>query len=224
MIDLIVPVLILGAILLGLTAALAAVRRFRDQKRKDALIQKAHTNDLTYLEADPDIQDEPFMSFHLFHLGYSRDFTNVMRGKVKGMTAAFFDYKYTISEGRTTSTTRQTVACYKLEEASVPTFELHPEIVGKKIASLFGYQDIRFDAPSEFSKYFLLRSPDETASRPYFTEKMRGEFKKDSEWSVEGGGQWVIVYRPGQRITPENFKSFIRDTRRTAGIFATKNL
>ncbi len=190
-----------------------------DKRRRKALIALAGRYGLSHEDSDPTLLDQSFTSFPLFDQGYSRDYTNIMKGNIDNLPVVLFDYKYTVGGGKSSSTYRQTVACYRLEESSLPKFDLSPENVVHKIASMFGYQDIDFSSHEGFSKSYLLRGPEETPIRSLFSHETLSYLESHTGWSVEGGGEWVAVFKPNRRITTENFRNFLDDTRGIAGRF-----
>ncbi|MBK92358.1 MAG: hypothetical protein CME27_07925, partial [Gemmatimonadetes bacterium] len=102
----------------------------------------------------------------------------------------------------------QTVIWFRSPQLSLPSFVMRPEHVFHKIGSAFGYQDIDFESnrtAADFSKKYLLRGEDEHAIRSLFKDNVLSFFATHSGKPVlEGRGDRLILYRPGQLIRPEN--------------------
>ncbi len=109
----------------------------------------------------------------------------------------------------------QTVIWFRSPQLSLPSFVMRPEHVFHKIGSAFGYQDIDFDSnrtAADFSKKYLLRGADEHAIRSLFKNDVLDFFATHPGKPVlEGRGDRLILYRPGQLIRPENISVFLEE-------------
>jgi len=109
----------------------------------------------------------------------------------------------------------QTVIWFRSPQLSLPSFVMRPEHVVHKIGSAFGYQDIDFDSnrtAADFSKKYLLRGADEHAIRSLFKDNVLDFFATHPGKPVlEGRGDRLILYRPGQLIRPENISVFLEE-------------
>jgi hypothetical protein len=109
----------------------------------------------------------------------------------------------------------QTVIWFRSPQLSLPSFVMRPEHVVHKIGSAFGYQDIDFDSnrtAADFSKKYLLRGADEHAIRSLFKNDVLDFFATHPGKPVlEGRGDRLILYRPGQLIRPENISVFLEE-------------
>lgn len=154
--------------------------------------------------------------FHLFGLGYSRKTKNVHKGRPGSFDASLFDFRYTTGGGRNSKTHRQTVMALHLPESTLPTFELRPENVFHRIGEAFGYQDIDLEQYPAFSKSYLLRGPDPAEIRETFSGEIVDYLERNGGWAINGGGSWIVVYRPGRRVKPDELSVFGRDCDRIA--------
>ena len=109
----------------------------------------------------------------------------------------------------------QTVIWFRSPQLRLPGFVMRPEDVFHKIGSAFGYQDIDFESnrtAADFSKKYLLRGADEHAIRSLFKDNVLDFFATHSGKPVlEGRGDRLILYRPGQLIRPENISVFLEE-------------
>ena len=182
-----------------------------ERKRSAALGDVALRMGFNFLQQIPEAQLEALGSFPLFKHGHSKRARNLMRGKSGGTELVLLDYQYTTGGGKNSHTWRQTVAVYPAGGGALPEFTLAPENILAKIGTLFGYQDIDFEASEEFSKHYLLRGPDETAIRSAFGMEALGYFAAHLGWSVESHGGALAVYRTSKRCAPEEIQSFVAD-------------
>jgi hypothetical protein len=58
----------------------------------------------------------------------------------------------------------------------------------------------------------LLRGSEEKAIRRLFTGPIVRFFAKRKGWSVEAGGDWLVVYRHRRRSRPSDLRRFLKDT------------
>jgi len=146
---------------------------------------------------------------HLFTLGHSREALNVMTGERNETGMAVFDYRYIISGGKSARLFRQTVARFYPVGLDLPEFNLRPEKLYHKIASMVGYQDIDFTRHPTFSGQYLLRGTDEEAIRRLFDINVITFFERNPDLSVDGIGNHLIVYYHNKRMEPHEMSRFI---------------
>jgi len=199
----------LGA--LAVVGAVFYLTSLARQKRSAALAEVAARMGFTF---EPTVEDARLSSlgpFHLFTRGHRRVGRNLMTGKADAGPVILLDYQYTVGGGKDSQTYQQTVAIFQ-EVTGLPDFTLAPEHLWHRIGSLFGYQDIDFEASEEFSKHYLLRGPDESAIRATFGAEALGFFAQSKGWSVEAAGGAVAVYRGGKRAKPDEYQPFLAET------------
>jgi hypothetical protein len=196
---------------LALAGGILYLSYVADQKRSAAMADVALRMGFTYQAKVADEQSAALGSFHLFKRGHGRQGRNLMRGKAGDYEAIVFDYQYTVGGGKNSHTYRQTVVIFPGIGVALPEFTLAPEHIWEKIGSLFGYQDIDFEASEEFSKHYLLRGPDETAIRSAFGAEALGFFAQTLGWSVESCGGSLAVYRSAKRCKPEELQPFLSE-------------
>jgi hypothetical protein len=78
-----------------------------------------------------------------------------------------------------------------------------------RIGQVFGYQDIDLPMHPEFSSRFILRGVDEPAIRDAFTPAVARFFEANPGISVEAKLDRFIVYRPGKRLKPDQWKGWL---------------
>lgn len=146
---------------------------------------------------------------HLLSLGRSPTASNLLAGSIGDVEVLLFDYTYTTGSGKNSSRHRQTVAAFRVPGALLPAFELRPESVFHKIGAALGFKDIDLPAFPEFSKRVLLRGEDEQSIAALFDHETTSLVMGLPGGSVEGQGEWVLVYRAGRRVRPDDLLPFM---------------
>lgn len=200
--------------------AVLAISAYVAKKRAAALQKAAATLGFTYERNGAAFRKELNPGLHLLNLGRSISVDNVMRSP-DGLT--LFDYQYLEGEARSGRNVTQTVAAFSFPAATLPDFHLGPENLLHKVAGVFGYQLIRFDSHPDFGKRFALRGRDEAAVRALFVLPLLDYFHSlpaKPAWNVEGAGQWLLVYRAGKKIKPDELPAFASAASSTARVIA----
>jgi hypothetical protein len=142
-------------------------------------------------------------------------FSNVMTGSSGGLQISVFDYTYPMGKSSVT----QTVASFS-QEQPLPPFALRPENFFDRIGDAIVHNDIDFDSNPEFSKRYLLKSPDEAGTRRLFTPSLLTYIEQfQTNWCIEGTGPILIVYHGGRPVSPSDLPAFLEETSRIARTF-----
>jgi hypothetical protein len=142
-------------------------------------------------------------------------FSNVMSGSSGGLQISLFDYTYPMGKSSVT----QTLAAFS-QDQQLPPFALRPENVFDRIGDAVFHNDINFDSNPEFSKRYLLRSPDEANTLRLFTPSLLTYLEQfQTKWYIEGAGPTLIVYRGGRPVSPFDMPAFLEETSRIARTF-----
>ena len=157
----------------------------------------------------------------LFQRGWARHLTNAMAGTRDALPMHLFDYECTVGAGRSARTYRQTVAaCIVKTSQSVPPFELRPEHLLDRFDALFGYHDINFTTHLEFSRHYLLRGLNEAELRRRFHLELLHALANQPGWSMEGEGEWLLLYRVNHMVDPDDLGTFQREASQLAQLLA----
>lgn len=182
-----------------------------ERKRREALQRVAAQLGLTFYAKDPGILIGGAGSLYLFDQGHSRRVQNVMTGVIEDLQVSVFDYQYTTGGGKNSTTHSQSVVAIRQDGRPLPAFQLRPEGIFHKLGSMLGFNDIDFPEHPRFSSQFLLKGQHELAVRAAFTPEVIGYLEGRKDICVEGGGNWVIVYRSGRRLIPEQIAGFVEE-------------
>lgn len=141
--------------------------------------------------------------------------TNAMTGTSGPLQVSLFDYTYAMGKSSVT----QTVAAFS-QDLPLPPFALRPENVLDRIGDAIVHNDIDFDSHPDFSRRYLLRSPDEANTRKLFTPGLLTYLEQlQATWYIEGTGPTFIVYRGGSPVNPSDVPAFLEETCRIARTF-----
>ncbi len=216
-----------GLIALFLAAAWIAGRR-RERARTHAVAGAAAQMGFSF-EARARLPAE-LRSFSTFHR--PRTITNVIKGRRGGAEVLCFDYaRHAVpSGGEGHSNARaaalsHTVAAFCTPGKAWPAFTLQPggRLNRLPVWAASAFRVVQLDAGTDFSRRYLLRSAerDPTGVRGLFTTSVQNLFAASDaacEWSVEGGDEWLIVYRNGQLTEPAGYDAFVGQAVQVVGI------
>ncbi len=217
------PYVVFGGLLFAIVVLLWG--RHAARRRREAFSAAAMQIGFSFELAGAPFSPSEASDFHLFTTGHSKEFHNILRGRTDGKDVLIFDYRYVTGGGKTQSTHQQTVAAFRLDGAHLPSFQLQPENLLHRLSALFGYQDIDFPEHPEFSRRYLLRGQNEAAVRAFFSPPVIDAFESlspEARWSVEGGGNWLLVYHEGKRINPAEVPQFLQETASAASSLAQR--
>jgi hypothetical protein len=159
----------------------------------------------------------------LFQRGGNRGGRDILVGDRAGGEVLVFAYHYeTVEEHSIRPTDHdQTVAAFRVPGRRLPQFSMRPEGLLDRIGALLGMQDIDFDSHPEFSTRYVLKGGDEGAIRTCFGSRILDHFAQEEGWSVEGCGEWLILYRDEVQVSGEDLPRFVEETTRIAALYPT---
>jgi hypothetical protein len=214
--------LVLIFVLAVVLAAVVWAQRAAERRRVDQLQELAPMMGFAYSPestkpGDSGI-DAAILAFPLFrHRGAPR-IRNLMRARRVDGEELIFDFRYTVSSGKSSHTVEQTVAAFTRQGARLPAFQMYPENVFSKLGQLLGGQDIDFDDNQEFSSRYVLRGDDPDAVRAWFERQAVSYWAERPGWSAEGGGDCLVLYRNSVREKPDSLREWIDEARRAARV------
>ncbi len=151
--------------------------------------------------------------FRLFQQGGSKRIEHIMRqrGDMLEMDVRIFDYRYTISSGKSSKTFKQTVFFMQSKKLGLPQFLMRPEHFFHKVGEWLNLtQDIDFEEFPAFSDQYWLQSEDEDYLRASVTPPFLRFFSIEKDWRLEGVNYFLIFYRKEKLLPPAQIKEFYR--------------
>ena len=85
---------------------------------------------------------------------------------------------------------------------------MKPKNFFHKIASFLGMQDIDFEENEDFSRRYLLKGEDEELIRYMMDDQVLRFFTVQKDWSLEGVGYFLIIYKKHKLLNPQSVKHF----------------
>lgn len=117
-----------------------------------------------------------------------------------------FDYLYKTSNGKNSTTYKQSVVLVRSSALRMPQFTISPERFFHRILEMFGVQDIDFEEDREFSDLFLLKGTQEQEVRIFFNAERRKQFANHANIHLESQAGSFLYYRPRHRWTADGIK------------------
>ena len=121
-----------------------------------------------------------------------------------------FDYKYTISTGKTHHVFDQTVFFINSKHLGLPEFTMKPENFGHRISAFLGWEDIDFEQYPIFSNEYHLTGEYKDFIRETFNNHVLKFFSKTSGWSVEAANYYLIFYSHNSLVPDNILQDFYR--------------
>jgi hypothetical protein len=203
------PLLGIGIVALAILAAISA-----SFARKRAQAMSAAAIAIGFNFEGNDKTKAPNLTTTLFTKGSGKTFRNIMTGTSGGAAVTLFDYSYVTSDGRNAQTHAQTVACFSKSELRMPAFEMQPKGIMGKIVDALSHKNMNFDSYPDFSRRYQVRSPEQERARELFTPAVLSFLESmdaKTNWSMEGSGDTVIVFRANRRVKPEELRTFVEE-------------
>jgi hypothetical protein len=214
-----ITILVFVAIGLLLVGFIALAFRL-EQKRREGLARVAEALGFEFLPEGDAALLADLQRFNLLAQGHGKRLDNLLRGVANGLEVCVFDYHYTLRAGKQQQTVSQTVVCFRLARAGLPSFSLRPGNCFHKLGQWFGYQDINFESHPNFSGKYLLRGADEAAIREVFTDDVLGWYEAaGSNLCTEGNGDLLLFHRQGGLIDPKDVRGLLEDGFVVLGLF-----
>ncbi|THH40290.1 hypothetical protein [Neolewinella litorea] len=178
--------------------------------RAERLWQLADRLGFTFSKGDEYGLQRWLEDFRLTSRGRDRTIANVLREQqgLHEYDAYLFDFSY--REFGAKQSVHQTVFFLHSQRLVLPELCLQPESLLHKMGQLFGWDDIDFVRFPKFSRQYRLTGEDEGYIRHHFTEDVLNYFTLHKGWSVEGIGYYLLVYKKGVLLPPEEVEQLYR--------------
>jgi hypothetical protein len=185
---------------------------FNDNDRNEQLRNTAGQLGMEFSEKDEYGMIGLLRDFHLMSKGGSKEITNLMTHSSPLMEDRFhiFDYKYTVSTGKSAVTYRQTVMFINSKHLAMPEMLMKPEHFFHRLGNWLGLeQDIDFEEHPDFSRSYLLQGEDEAhVRRTMNQDEVIRFFTVEKEWCLESVGFFLIFYQDNRLLRPDEIQYF----------------
>lgn len=177
---------------------------------------------MTYIGADSFYNIPGYPYFRLFNLGsgHGRQIENAVRGATNGFQVSVFDFTYYVTFS-TRKIRKQTVVMITSPQINLPLFSLQPQGKGlfQKMGNAFN-NDINFPSNPSFSGKYLLYGHDQAGIVRAFDNRVLSHFDANDGFSVEGGGNLILIYRDEMLAAPNQLKWMLNEGLKIANLFA----
>jgi hypothetical protein len=201
--------IVVGVILL--IVGIAAYSAYAQRQRREAIQTFAGEFGLIFAPEDSEQIRARLMDFQLFKEGRGQRVYNVLRAEAEGVRMSIFDYQFTTGGGKSQHTHHQTVLLVEASDLHLPPITIRQENLFDAIAGVFGFRDIDFEDQPEFSRRFLVKSPNEVMTRKLFDGDIFDFFVARRDLAFEAGRNRLVVYRRGRIVKPADLKPLLAD-------------
>lgn len=183
---------------------------FNDNDRAEQLRYTAGQLGMEYAPDDEYGMIGLLRDFHLMQKGGRKEITNLMTHTSPLMEDRFhiFDYRYTISTGKSSHTFRQSVMFINSKQLAMPEMQMKPEHFFHRLGNWLGLQqDIDFEEHPDFSRNYLLQGEDEARVRRTMNQdEVIRFFTIEKDWCLESVGYFMIFYQDNRLLQPNEIQ------------------
>lgn len=183
--------------------------------RSKAVAKVAADLNLSYAPTDEFGLINLLKDFELFKsAGRRKKISNIMgeKSEFNEVNIRIFDFEYigikTKPLGIETlgKDFRQTVFFVQSKKLALPKFYMEPERFFHKVSTIFGVDDIDFEAHPEFSDQYWLKGKDEEAIRASMNEEILRFFTIEKYWNLEAINYYLIFYSKNRLLFGEQLE------------------
>jgi len=204
--------LFFGILIVFVVVAVAAVYigYYLNQQRIKAYTTFCASSGYQFVADRDGAQQEFVHVVPFFNRGYARRWRYEISGQYNGVAFTAFQYDYTISTGRSSSTYRHAMLKWK-SNRPLPQFTLGPETFFTRIGDVLGFHDIDFADDPAFSSSYRLKGADEDAVGAFFSSAMRQQLSSVPGQHAAGADSVLFWWRDGGLPAPEAFAPFLTE-------------
>lgn len=187
------------------------------QRRRGLKLQAAARQiGLEYDAGDEGLLQGSLASLPICQIGYGRQVANVLWGRAGELDLLLFDLTFTVGTEDNQRRCTQTIVAVRQPGLELPGFLLRPKHLFDTIGEALGDPAIAFPSHPCFAHRYHLEAPDEPAATALFRPTALGFFENvlrpetaaahqlsprvARAWCLEGGGEWLLLYRRGRRL------------------------
>jgi hypothetical protein len=211
------PLLFFGLLFGG---GIYAIVSYRDRERLRKIEEQARSLGWTFRRQPTSADNDLPIGCYLAETGRDPAVSNVLEvARTDELNFVLFDYKYTVSYGKSEHSPQQTIARIKSPLLKLPSFLLFPETIFSKVAKVFGQTDVNFPDSPAFSDQYILRGLDETALRAIFSPALRKALEPLDHLTIEGADDVLFIFRVERRVKAEELVARIEEDKKILALF-----
>ena len=179
--------------------------------RKEKYRFLCDANDMAFVDKDEFGTKAYLKPFELFKISNGK-IRNLCQKKSPSMDTEInlFDYKYTVSTGKTYHTFDQTVFFVNSKLLGLPEFRMKPENLGHKIANFLGWEDIDFEKYPALSDKYHRTGEHEDFIRHTFDDNILKFVSTTSGLTIEAANYYMIFYSFNSLVPGNILSDFYR--------------
>ncbi|MEM8757281.1 MAG: hypothetical protein AAGF47_05820 [Planctomycetota bacterium] len=212
----VLPFVVIAAII-GLVAFGVVRSRKLARDRREALAGLAGELGMGFDPARDTSHDDRYANFEVFRRGQSRAAFNTIAGETEiaggrhAVVMGDFIYRVSRESGKSRRTTTH-IFSYAIIQSPYPGVTdllIRPESVFDKIGAAIGFEDIDFES-AEFSKKFLVKSPDKRFAYDVITPNMMEMLLAEGKPPIIDLERGMLLLTDGRRRwQPEQFREHL---------------
>ena len=149
--------------------------------------------------------------FRLFAQGYGQKAYYAMQGRVGDCDLLYFQYQYTIGNGKSSQTFTHSAVILFDGADGMPDFLLTPRTIFDKLLGLFTHGGVELEDAAEFAKRYKLTGPDEAALRKTFHPELVQYLGTSGRWFVQAANGQLLLYKT-PAVGGDRVPGFVTDT------------
>ena len=134
-----------------------------------------------------------------------------MQGRVGDCDLLYFQYQYTIGNGKSSQTFTHSAVILFDGADGVPDFLLTPRTIFDKLLGLFTHGGVELEDAAEFAKRDKLTGPDEAALRKTFHPELVQYLGSSGRWFVQSANGQRLLYKT-PAVGGDRVPGFVTDT------------
>lgn len=140
----------------------------------------------------------------------SHTYGQALQGNWGSHEVLIFDFTYRIGK----DSSNQTIISFRSPTASFPKFQLRKNHLFGLGAHGYAGKHVQFDLSPEFNKRYFLAGPDPERLFTFFDAGLRYylETLPEHPWTIEGFGNWLVMYRHGHKTKAGELLEFAQNT------------
>ncbi|MCX5784317.1 MAG: hypothetical protein NTX59_01365 [Elusimicrobia bacterium] len=200
----------------ALSAAVFFILKRHKAKRRKALVKIAEGLAVDFEEYGPELQLLENTGLPLFIEGGRGFGKNLLRFPHEdGFEAYFFDYICLTGDAKKQINRQGTVALFGFKKTQFPVFYLAADDAAHK-PDLSGFEPVDTSSFARFPAGLELYGSDVVALHAVFNRETATLFTKESGWSAQGAGRYLLLYKGCGLVSPHDYPGFIEEAKTLA--------
>jgi hypothetical protein len=212
---------------LGLALAAVAVLACQElirSRHSGAIEREARKLGLTFSASARPFEGSDVHGLNLLAGNSSTEAANVVQGRFDGRPALVLELPFCERcEEETPCLHFTTVAAFRCLGGKMPEFEIGKKGLFSKVADALWRKPAVVD-DREFTKEFFVCCQEPKRVHDWLTPaKLAGLRQPSTPFHIAANSDWILIYRPGDRIRAEQLAAFLRETSRIATALLQQN-